>query len=56
MDDDAWKRLHKKAIAHIRGWLDDRVFHHMFNETIARELWKKLEVRYEQKTATNKVS
>ncbi|KAA8515033.1 hypothetical protein F0562_018180 [Nyssa sinensis] len=54
MDDEKWKRLHRKTIGHIRQWLDDSVFSHVSNETDAQVLWKKLEARYEQKTATNK--
>ncbi|KAA8526119.1 hypothetical protein F0562_007781 [Nyssa sinensis] len=54
MDDEKWKRLHRKTIGNIRQWLDDSVFSHVSNETDAQVLWKKLEARYEQKTATNK--
>ncbi|KAA8524670.1 hypothetical protein F0562_011093 [Nyssa sinensis] len=54
MDDEKWKRLHRKTIGHIRQWLDDSVFSHVSNETDAQVLWKKLEARYEQKMATNK--
>ncbi|KAA8532769.1 hypothetical protein F0562_032802 [Nyssa sinensis] len=54
MDDEKWKRLHRKTIGHIWQWLDDSVFSHVSNETDAQVLWKKLEARYEQKTATNK--
>ncbi|KAA8519832.1 hypothetical protein F0562_014078 [Nyssa sinensis] len=54
MDDEKWKRLNRKTIGNIRQWLDDSVFSHVSNETDAQVLWKKLEARYEQKTATSK--
>lgn len=54
MDAEKWKRLHRKTIGNIRQWLDDSVFSHVSNETDAHVLWKKLEARYEQKTAANK--
>ncbi|KAA8532467.1 hypothetical protein F0562_032500 [Nyssa sinensis] len=54
MDAEKWKRLHRKTIGNIIQWLDDSVFSHVSNETDAQVLWKTLEARYEQKTATNK--
>jgi hypothetical protein len=53
MDDKTWMKLHRKTIGNIRQWLDDSVFHHVSNGTYAHELWKKLEKRYDQKTAGN---
>ena len=43
-----------KAIGHIRLWVDDRVFHHVSNETDAHALWGKLESLFEKKTAAKK--
>ncbi|KAA8547298.1 hypothetical protein F0562_003838 [Nyssa sinensis] len=54
IDDEKWKTLHRKTNGNIRPWLDDSVFSHVSNETDAQVLWKKLEARHEQKTATNK--
>jgi hypothetical protein len=43
MTNAAWTKLNRKAIGHIREWVDESVFHHVSNETNAQELWKKLE-------------
>lgn len=52
--DGAWKKLDRKAIAFIRQWLDDSVFHHVSTMESACLLWKTLESLYERKTATDK--
>ena len=46
--------MHRKAIGHIRQWVDNSKFHHVSNETNVNTLWKKLEDKYEKKTAVNK--
>lgn len=43
--------LDRKAIACIRQWVDDVVFHHVSNEVSAKSLWKKLHDLFERKTA-----
>ncbi|KAL6218131.1 hypothetical protein ACLB2K_011348 [Fragaria x ananassa] len=52
--DANWTKMSRKAIGHIREWVDDSVFHHVANETNAHELWTKLESLFEKKTATKK--
>ena len=47
--------MNRKAIGHIRQWVDDSVFHHVSNETDAYALWGKLESFFEKKAATKKV-
>ncbi|CAM8949433.1 unnamed protein product [Rhodiola kirilowii] len=54
MSDADWKKLNRKAIGHIREWMDDSVFHHVANETDAQKLWLKLESLFEKKTAAKK--
>ena len=44
-----WTKMNRKAIGHIREWVDDSVFHHVANETSAHELWLKLESLFEKK-------
>ena len=50
----AWTKMNRKAIGHIREWVDDSVFHHVANETSAHELWLKLESLFEKKTTAKK--
>ncbi|KAF7131933.1 hypothetical protein RHSIM_Rhsim09G0133900 [Rhododendron simsii] len=54
--DEDWKVTNRKAVALIRTWVDQSVFHHVAQETNAYELWTKLEAMYERKTAQNKAS
>ena len=54
MFDADQRKLNRKAIGHIRQWVDDSVFHHVSNETDAYALWGKLESFFEQKAATKK--
>ncbi|KAL6199530.1 hypothetical protein ACLB2K_029314 [Fragaria x ananassa] len=46
--------MNRKAISHIREWMDDSVLHHVANETDAHELWTKLESLFEKKIAAMK--
>ncbi|KAL6187874.1 hypothetical protein ACLB2K_039269 [Fragaria x ananassa] len=48
------KKINRKAIGHIREWVDDSVFHYVANETDAHKLWKKLESLFEKKMAAKK--
>ncbi|KAF7143342.1 hypothetical protein RHSIM_Rhsim05G0201800 [Rhododendron simsii] len=52
--DEDWKVTNRKAVALIRTWVDQSVFHHVAQETNVYELWTKLEAMYERKTAQNK--
>jgi transposase InsO family protein len=52
--DAEWKKLNLQVVGLIRQWVDDKVYHHISDETNACELWKKLTARYERKTAVNK--
>ena len=54
--DAEWSILNRKAVAGIRQWVDESVFHHVAQETNAYSMWKKLESMYERKTAQNKAS
>ncbi|KAM1394751.1 hypothetical protein PS2_030306 [Malus domestica] len=54
MSDAEWKKMNRKVIGTIRQWVDDSVFHHMSNETNAREFWTKLESLFEKKTLAKK--
>ncbi|KAF7130883.1 hypothetical protein RHSIM_Rhsim10G0164600 [Rhododendron simsii] len=54
--DEDWKVTNRKAVALIRTWVDQSVFHHVAQETNAYELWTKLEAMYERKMAQNKAS
>jgi hypothetical protein len=49
--DDEWKKLNRKAVGHIRQWVNQSVFHHVTKEVDAYLLWLKLESLYERKTA-----
>ncbi|KAL6191103.1 hypothetical protein ACLB2K_037495 [Fragaria x ananassa] len=40
-------KMNRKAISHIREWMEDSVFHRVANETDAHELWTKLESLFE---------
>ena len=46
--------MNKKAIAYIRQWIDPSSHHHVANETNVYNLWKKLELVFEQKIVGNK--
>ena len=54
MDEGKWKKMDKKAIALIRQYLDDSVFHHVASCESAKALWDKLVSLYESKSATSK--
>lgn len=47
--------MNRKAIAYIRQYVDDSIFNHVFDETDAKVLGKKMEKSFEQKSAMNKV-
>ncbi len=52
--DEEWAKLHRKAVAFIRQWVEDSVYHHVSMETDASMLWAKLATLYEPQTAQNK--
>ncbi|XP_050914815.1 uncharacterized protein LOC127129727 [Lathyrus oleraceus] len=54
--DDDWNVMNRKTVGQIRQWIDQSVFHHVAQETVAYTLWTKLETLYERKTAQNKAS
>lgn len=35
---EEWRKLNRKTIGHLRQWLDDIVFFHVYNETSAHSL------------------
>ena len=41
--DDDWDVEHRKAIAYMRRWMDSTLHEHIFDETKADVVWKKLE-------------
>ena len=54
LDRDQQEKLNRKTIGCIRQCIDVSVFHHVFQETNAEDLWEKLRSLYERKTAQNK--
>jgi hypothetical protein len=52
--DDEWNKLNRKAVGHIKQWVDQSVFHHVAKEANAYLLLLKLESLYERQTAQNK--
>lgn len=54
VDEGDWKKMDKKAIALIRQYLNDSVFHHVASCESAKALWDKLVSLYESKSATSK--
>jgi hypothetical protein len=40
--DADWKKLNLQVVDLIQQWVDDKVYHHIFDKTHACELWKKL--------------
>ena len=54
--DMEWSILNRKAVAGIRQWVDESVFHHVAQETNAYSMWTKLESMYKRKTTQNKAS
>lgn len=40
--DDDWNVMNRKTVGQIRQWIDQSVFHHVAQETVAYTLWKKL--------------
>ena len=49
-----WETLDRKAVASIRCFLDNSVFHIVANEISAYAIWKKLEGVFAKNSATNK--
>ena len=54
LDRDQQEKLNRKTIGCIRQCIDVSVFHHVFQETNAEDLWEKLRSLYERKTTQNK--
>ena len=52
--EEDWKTENRKTVSIIRQWIDDSVFQHVLTETVAKDLWEKLEGMYERKTSQNK--
>lgn len=40
MGDKEWEILHLKVAATINQWVDVSIFHHIYEEVKADELWK----------------
>ncbi|PKI67515.1 hypothetical protein CRG98_012099 [Punica granatum] len=53
-DDKAWERTNRKTIGLIRQWIDNSIYHHVAQETNAKDLWDKLTNLYARKTPQNK--
>ena len=41
--DDDWDMEHRKVIAYMRRWMDPTLHEHIYDETKAYVVWKKLE-------------
>jgi hypothetical protein len=54
--DEDWNVMNRKTVGQIRQWIDQSVFHHVAQETVAYTLWTKLEALYERKTTQNEAS
>ena len=50
-----WTFENAKVCGFIRQWVEDNVLNHIVNETIAKELWTKLETLYASNTGNNKL-
>ena len=48
--------MNRKAVSMIRLHISHNIFHHVANDTNMYEMWQKLELMYERKTAMNKAS
>ena len=55
IDDDAWKKIDRKALSYIRPCLSDEILYTVAEETTAEGLWTKLVALYEQASGLNKV-
>ena len=55
ISDLEWNKMNKKAIVYIRQWIDTFSHYHVANETNVYNLWKKLELVFEQKIVGNKI-
>ena len=54
--DDDWDVEHRKAIAYRRRWMDLTLHRHIYDETKADVVWKKLENIFSRKTSGNKTT
>ena len=54
--DDDWDVEHRKAIAYMRRWMDPTLHEHIYDETKADVVWKKLENIFIRKTSGNKTT
>ena len=54
MSDKDWDLLNKQMVGFLRLWVDDSVYDHIYKETKAQSLWKKMEELYGRKTVGNK--
>ena len=54
--DEDWRVLNIKVVGMIPLYINHNIFHHVANGTNAYEMWQKLELMYERKTAMNKAS
>ena len=48
--DDDQDMEHRKAIAYMRRWMDQTLYEHIYDETKANVVWKKLENIFARKT------
>ena len=49
--DEDWDVEHRKVIAYMRRWVDPTLNEHIFYETKAYVVWKKLENLFSRKTS-----
>ena len=54
MADKDWTKVDRKAMACLRQWVDEVVYHHVSELNSSKEIWDKLQDVYERKTAGNK--
>ena len=54
--DDDWDVEHRKAIAYMRRWMDPTLHEHIYDETKADVVWKKLENIFSRKISENKTT
>ena len=52
--DDDWDMEHRKTIAYMRRWIDSTLHEHIYDETKAYVVWKKLQNLFARKTSRNK--
>ena len=54
--DEDWDVEHRKTIAYMRRWIDPTLHEHIYDETKADVVWKKLENLFARKTLGNKTT